>query len=219
MMHPSMDGAMVDDGQLPAMKQGAVVDPGGVAPTDHAPLAAPGHIERLIAAVSRQDPVAFRELYDLTSSRLLGVILRICRDRDVAEDVLQEVYLLVWRRSELYDAAGGAGMAWLTIVARRRALDMVRSLGRHTRRVEHVDDDVLANFPDLIEPPGQSDDLRRLLSCMAHLDDIHRRAILLAYYEGWSREELSVHFDRPEGTIKTWLRRSLIALRACMDRG
>lgn len=218
-MTSSLDGPMVDDGPLSHPKQGVVADPDAAGPTVRAGEPAPGQIERLIAAVSRQDPAAFRELYDLTSSRLLGVILRICRDRDVAEDVLQEVYLLVWRRSELYDAAGGAGMAWLTIVARRRALDMVRALGRHARRVEVVDDDVLANFPDMIAAPGQSDDLRRLLSCMSHLDETHRRAILLAYYEGWSREELSVHFGRPEGTIKTWLRRSLIALRACMDRG
>jgi RNA polymerase sigma-70 factor (ECF subfamily) len=174
-------------------------------------------IQRLLAAVKDQDAEAFRSLYDLTSRHLMGVIMRTCRDRQIAEDVLQEVFVQIWRRGHLYDPAMGPGLAWLTVLARRRAIDAVRSLVRRTRMTSDLGPDILDSLPAIAADPDQPADLRRLLRCLDRLDSSNRRAILLAYYEGWSREELALHFQRPEGTIKTWLRRSLIALRACME--
>ena len=176
-----------------------------------------GEVERLLAAVRDQDAEAFRALYDLTAGHLMGVVMRTCRDRAMAEDVLQEVYVQVWRRGHLYDPTLGPGLAWLTVLARRRAIDAVRSSGRRARHVSDLGLEMLDALPLRAHDIDQPTELRQLLHCLGKLDTRNRRAVLLAYYEGWTREELALHFERPEGTIKTWLRRSLIALRACME--
>lgn len=176
-----------------------------------------GEVERLLAAVRLQDQAAFRALYDLTCRHLMSVVMRTCRDRAMAEDVLQEVFVQIWRRGHLYDPAIGPGLAWLTILARRRAIDALRSSGRQARLTLDLDQALLEALPEIAADPDQPADLRRLLYCLNRLDDQNRQAVLLAYYEGWSREKLALHFQRPQGTIKTWLRRSLIALRACME--
>jgi RNA polymerase sigma-70 factor, ECF subfamily len=174
-------------------------------------------VERLLAAVKEQDEAAFRALYDLTCRHLMGVAMRTCRDRGMAEDVLQEVFVQIWRRSHLYEPALGSGLAWLTVLARRRAIDAIRSSGRRARLATDLGPDILEALPEIASDPDRPAELRRLLKCLDQLGGRNRHAVLLAYYEGWSREELALHFQRPEGTIKTWLRRSLIALRACME--
>lgn len=173
-------------------------------------------VDRLLAAVGRQDSGAFRRLYAQTSGRLMAVVLRICRDRSAAEDVLQNVYVQVWRRAADYDPAVGSAMAWLTVMARNRAIDHVRSQRREAPATTEADESALENLPAFTPGAEHSSELRALLTCLGKLPPQHARAVLLAYYEGLTREELAQQFGIPENTIKTWLRRGLIALRECM---
>lgn len=182
-------------------------------------MSEPVDVEGLLAAVARHDARAFKTLYDHTSGRLMAIVMRICRDRQAAEDVLQEVYVQIWRQSERFDATLGAGLAWMTVLARRRAIDHIRRLGRSDRVATETELELFERLPALSADPELSSELRALLVCLERIDPRHREAVLLAYYEGWSREELARRFDCPVGTIKTWLRRGLVTLRHCMDGG
>jgi RNA polymerase sigma-70 factor (ECF subfamily) len=173
-------------------------------------------IDALLQAVAQGDADAFRRLYDLTSARLMAVVWRICRAHAASEDVLQEVYVQVWRRAASFDPGRGPGIAWMIVIARHRAIDHVRASGRTAASGSAQDDLVLENLAAPAHDAERSDDLRALLRCLRRLDDRHARAILLAYYDGLSRAELAERFEIPENTIKTWLRRGLIALRQCM---
>jgi RNA polymerase sigma-70 factor (ECF subfamily) len=174
-------------------------------------------IEGLLVAVAGQDRTAFRALYDRTSGKLLAIILRICRERSAAEDILQEVYVQIWRRAETFDPELGTGQAWLSILARRRAIDYIRSLGRVDRVATETELDMLETLPARASGAENLSDLRILMRCIGRLNPQHGKAILLAYYDGWSREDLARHFGTPDGTIKAWLRRGLMSLRTCMD--
>ena len=176
-----------------------------------------GEINALLQAVAQRDTAAFRTLYERTCGYLMAVVLRICRDRQIAEDLLQDVYVQVWRRAETYDPAQGAGMGWLTVIARNRAIDHVRTQGRMQGHQAHDMQAEIDRLPSLTPDVAHMSDLRHLWGCLGRLPVEQRQAILLAYYDGWSREELARHFEIPENTLKTWLRRSLTALRSCME--
>ena len=174
-------------------------------------------LAELIAAIADQDRAAFERLYGLTSSKLLGVALRIVRDRGVAEDVVQDAYLKVWQGAGSYSVAAGRPMTWLITITRNRAIDLVR----RRRETTQPDGEDGQNWLDAVVEPRDREaeilDADRLRFCLGRLDDTHRRCLLQAYYEGFSREELAVRFDRPVNTIKTWLHRSAHALRSCLD--
>jgi RNA polymerase sigma-70 factor, ECF subfamily len=175
-----------------------------------------GSVDALIRVVASRDTAAFRSLYDLTSGHLMAVAMRICRDRRAAEDVLQDVYVNVWRRAGTFDPQLGSGPAWLVAMTRNRAIDHIRSTRREAPAVTEAEVAELENLPALVPGTDQSSDLNALLVCLRNLDPRHARAILLAYYNGLSRSELARHFNIPENTVKTWLRRGLLSLRQCM---
>ncbi len=174
-------------------------------------------INRLMLAVAGRDTDAFRALYEQTCGRLMAIVLSICRDRHVAEDLLQDVYVQVWRRADSFDAHQGSAMGWLTVIARHRAIDHIRSQARTYARTPADMQAELDRLPALTPDVEQTAELRALSACLERLQPEHRKAILLAYYHGWSRSELALHFNIPESTVKTWLRRGLIALRSFMD--
>lgn len=174
-------------------------------------------LTRMLQAAGRGDRRAFKALYDRTSPLLFGIVLRILRNRAMAEEVLQDAYLRIWRNAAAFSADSGAPLGWMAAIARNRAIDVVRQ--RREVLVEPDEDgrDWLESIPDpRADGPGFVA-LRQLGHCLGLLEDSHRRCVLLAYYEGWSREELAARFDRPVNTIKTWLHRGLAALRGCMD--
>ncbi|SDU01654.1 sigma-70 family RNA polymerase sigma factor [Stappia sp. ES.058] len=173
----------------------------------------------LLDAVSVGDRMAFRDLYARTSAKLFGVVLGICKDRTLAEDVMQEAYLRVWRFADGFDVTRASPVTWLATVARNAAIDAVRARGRAGAMFDSArdgdDEDPMMRVADPTEHPAPWD-LEALKACLASLETDHRRCVLLAYYEGYSREDLSERFDRPVGTIKTWLFRGLSALKACL---
>lgn len=175
------------------------------------------HLADLIAATARRDDRAFADLYDRTAAKLLGVIIRIVRDRAMAEDVLQEVYLRVWQSAASYAPESGRPMTWLISIARYRAIDIRR---RKTTESLPANEDGSDPFHAIAEDRDRERDIidnDRLRVCLGGLDERQRTCLLAAYYEGYSREELAIRFAAPVNTIKTWLHRSTQALRTCLE--
>ena len=177
----------------------------------------PPLLGQLLADTARGDRQAFQSLYQATSAKLFGIILRICRDRQISEDVLQETFLKIWRRAESYDRALGEPISWMSVIARRTAIDSLRQRSE-PRAVSATDEyDPLDFIADPASEGPDGADLAALRKCLGNLEDEQRSCVLLAYYEGFSREELGEKFGRPVGTIKTWLFRGLALLRDCLD--
>ena len=173
-----------------------------------------------IAGVVRGQPEALEALYRTTSAKLFGVCLRILKDRGEAEEVLQEVYLTVWRKAHVFDPDRGLSpMTWLAAMARNKAIDRLRSRGRR-RPAEPIDTaaglaDAAPSALDLLEVSGER---RRLDLCLAELDGPQRIAIRTAFFDGASYPELAERMGAPLGTLKSWVRRGLLKLRACLER-
>ena len=172
---------------------------------------------QLLAEVARGNKSAFARLYGLTHAKLLGVALRILRDRALAEDVLQESYLKVWRHASSYDPAIASPMTWMATIVRHGAIDAVRK-----RQIEALagDDDALSAVPSNDPDPVEEMHLARLrpkaLAAFARLPEDKRRLIMLAYLRDRSRHDLSIRLGVPANTVKTHLRRALLELRATM---
>lgn len=175
--------------------------------------------EELAEALGRAgqgDRAAFRRVYEATSAKLMGVCLRILADRQLAEDVLQDTYLTVWRKAETFDPGRASPITWLATLARNRALDRVRARGPRS----FVSDDILAATPDAAPLASETlafgDDYRRVVVCLDGLDPGHAAAVRQIFLNGLTYEALAQRIDTPIGTVKSWVRRSLIKLRACL---
>ncbi|WP_294537398.1 sigma-70 family RNA polymerase sigma factor [uncultured Rhodoblastus sp.] len=169
-----------------------------------------------LQGAAQGDRQAFAALYRATSPKLYATILRILNDRALAADVLQEVYVKIWRHAATYDAARAAPGTWMTAIARNRALDEARKRKPPTLDAESEELHLAAPEQDPLAGRDRQEELRRLLGCLDGLDAEKRRIVILAYCHGLSREDLSARFDHPTATIKTWLRRSLAQLRECL---
>lgn len=174
-----------------------------------ATFAHPEPVHALLTRVAAGDRAAFRALYDATSPRLYAVALRILGDRTAAEDVLQDVYVRIWRRAGSFDPARGAPMAWLGTIARNAALDAV-SVRRSDDALEAADQPEFAVAA--VDPPDA-----RLGQCLKRLPADQARAICESYIYGLSHAELARRLDAPLGTVKSWITRGMAALRKCME--
>jgi RNA polymerase sigma-70 factor (ECF subfamily) len=172
----------------------------------------------LVGAVAKGDAAAFERLYGATRAKLYGVLLRILGKPELAEEVMQETYLKVWKMADKFDPTLASPITWMVAMARNRAIDIVRKRGEISIEDEPEAQNVPAEAPAPLARREMTEELKRLLSCLGKLDPEKQRIVLLAYYSGWSREQLSTKLDIPVNTIKTWLRRSLLEIRECMGR-
>ncbi len=184
-------------------------------------------LSRLLARAGLGDRAAFATLYDQSSAHLLGVVLRIQRDRAQAEDILQEVYVNVWRAAKSFDAAQSQPMTWLTSIARNRAIDSLRRtqtqplMQTHFSNPDNEDSDVYDTVAD--DAPGPLDllsrasDARALTSCMEGLSAQQRQSVALAFFDGLSHAEVAANMRQPLGTVKSWVRRALLTLKGCLE--
>lgn len=176
-------------------------------------------LDRLILATAQGDHDAFHTLYIQSRAQLFGVILRIVRRGDRAEDVLQEVYLRIWSHASDYRPEKGAPMAWMTVIARNRALDWAR---RRTDVLSVAQDDGLDGLPDpdsmQLHWSDAGSDARALRDCLAELPKEQRDCILLAHVQGYTHDEISAALATPLGTVKSWIRRGLSRMKTCLDR-
>ena len=173
----------------------------------------------LMAAVAKGDQAAFERLYAATRAKLFGVALRILRRSDLAEEVIQDAYLKIWHNAGNFDPKLASPITWMVAIARNGALDVVRRKVEASVEDESRAMDVEADGQSPLAQREMTEELQRLLACMGGLHEEHRRVILLAYYNGWSREQLATELETPVNTIKTWLRRSLLDIRECLDHG
>ena len=169
----------------------------------------------LAARIKRRDPQAMADLYDRYGRLAYSVILRIVRDREMAEDLVQETFLRVWTRAQAFDSERGGLGPWLLAVARNRAIDYIRSAdGRMARSAfEIVEMENPALFSNLEKDVVTSDQARRIREALVKLDPNQRTVIELAYFEGLSQTEMAQKMSQPLGTIKTWVRTALKNLR------
>lgn len=180
----------------------------------------PEHLTQLLAAVAAGDQRAFAELYRSCSAHLFGVLLRILQRRDWAEEALQDCFLKVWQKSETYEAARGTPLTWLSTIARYRALDLLR-----IKRPEVAMPEEGEEPPMTLADPGQNpvdgaiegEGIGQLQNCLRGLQQEQRRSVLLAYYEGYTHQELAKAMAAPLGTVKSWVRRGLSRLRECLE--
>lgn len=189
-------------------------------------MAAPQELADLVARVALGDRQAFRRLYEATAPSLLGVALRLLRDRGRAEDVIQEAFVSVWHRAGGFRASASAPMTWLTAIVRNRALDTLRSDARHDADPlvddEDEDEDAAREVEDdRPEPLGlltQAADALAVRACLETIDGSQRQCLALAYYHGLTHAEMAAHLGSPIGSVKAWLRRGLEKLRRCLER-
>ncbi len=180
----------------------------------------PERLTQLLAAISGGDQRAFAQLYESCSSHLFGLLLRILQRRDWAEEALQDCFLKVWQKSETYEPSRGAPLTWLSTIARYRALDLLRMKRPEVEMPEEGEEP-----PMTLADPGQDpvdgaiegEGIGKLRDCMRGLQDEQRRSVLLAYYEGYTHQELAQAMQAPLGTVKSWVRRGLSRLRDCLE--
>jgi RNA polymerase sigma-70 factor (ECF subfamily) len=182
----------------------------------------------LLARTALGDRAAFSHLYQRTSGHLLAVVLRIQRDRALAEDLLQEVYVSVWKAAGGFDAARSQPLTWLTHIARNRAIDSLRRAQTQPQTDSlHRDDDedgstALEQQPDHAPGPldllGLASQKRELGACIERLSPPQRQSVALAFFDGLSHAEVAEQLREPLGTVKSWVRRALATLKGCLDR-
>jgi len=169
----------------------------------------------LAERLKRREPQAMADLYDRYGRLAYSVILRIVRDSEMAEDLVQETFIRIWSRSQAFDSKKGALGPWLLAVARNRAIDYLRSVdGRMARSsYELVEMENPALFANLESQVIASDQASRIREALSKLNASQRNVIELAYFEGLSQTEMAEKLGQPLGTIKTWVRTALKNLR------
>ena len=171
----------------------------------------PFDYESALEACARGERFALRAIYDRESRWLLGVVLRIVRNRETAQDVLQDAFVLIWQRADRFQRALGSGRGWIYTVVRHRALDEARRVVREVA----VGDDLEA-LADRVPTPD-AEPIDGLERCLAALDAKKRACVIEAFVEGRTHEEIATRLAAPLGSVKTWIRRGLISLRECLS--
>jgi RNA polymerase sigma-70 factor, ECF subfamily len=175
------------------------------------------HAGALLVLIADGDKAAFAALYDMLSSRVFGLILRVLVDRSQSEEVLQEVFLEVWQSASRFAPNKGQGRAWVFTMAHRRAIDRVRASQASTDRDFRIgirDTDVA--FDSVAEEASLRIEAEGIASALSALPEVQREAILLAYFGGYSQTEIAALTGTPLGTVKTRMRDGMTRLRAEM---
>lgn len=174
-------------------------------------------LRRLMAAVAGGDQRAFSELYDATSARVYGMVLRVLRDPGYSEETTQEVFLQIWRSAPSYDPNQGSPLAWIMTLAHRRAVDRVRSEQSGTDREAAYG--AISHSPEhdqVLEAVTQRLESDAVIACLDTLTDTQQESVRMAYYSGRTYREVAEHLGVAVPTIKSRIRDGLIKLKTCL---
>ena len=178
-------------------------------------------LAHLLARIALKDQQALQQLYDKVAARLNGVAKKILYDEDLSNDVLQETFLQIWHNAAEYRRDQSEPMTWMTSLLRYRTLDKLRAENREQKRRDQYEEiqelfgEIHASSPIKGLLQGEADSL--LHRCLSTLDMMNKNAILMAYYYGYSREDIAIHVGQPINTVKAWLKRGLARLAQCLD--
>lgn len=176
-------------------------------------------VAELLAGCARRDRETFHRLYKITAPQLLACLLRILRQRSLAEDALQDVFVQVWNRAGQFEPGRGSAWGWLIAIARYRAIDLRRREGRMATDTG-TDLDLIAANDETIDASalGFGERTARMLAhCMGTLQPRQRDCIVLAFQGGLTHAEVSEEIGEPLGSVKSWIRRGLSALKRCLE--
>lgn len=171
-----------------------------------------------LAACARGEREGLRRIFDAEASRLMTIAHRIVRRHDLAEEVVQDAFLQIWRKASQYSPARGSARGWIVTIVRNRSLNLLRD----ARREELADVEVLDAMRDTehrslaTDVFADLDATSRLRDCLAQLDEAKRSSIIMAYLSGYTHGEIAGRLRVPLGTAKAWIRRGLSVLRECM---
>lgn len=171
----------------------------------------------LLSRVALRDRRAFARLYRLASPKLFGIALRILRERTETEEALQEIFIKVWQRAERYDPDQSSPMTWLSAIARNHAIDVIRARKPQASDLDEAFD-IASTEPGPEALAINASEGARIDGCMKALESDRADAVRKAYVEGLSYQELADFYKIPLNTMRTWLRRSLLKLRECLEQ-
>ena len=176
-------------------------------------------LSEALRRVASGEKNALETVYSATSAKLFGICLRILNDRQEAEDVLQEIYLGVWRRADSFDSSRASPITWLATLARNRAIDRLRSL-RRTAGADPVEDalDIADAAPGALAVMESREEAMRLAGCLCELEERTAGVIRAAFFGGLTYSEMAERSNVPSGTMKSWIRRGMMKLKECLQR-
>lgn len=160
---------------------------------------------------------ALRRLFDREAGQLLGVAQRIVRRPDLADEVVQDAFLQIWQKAGSFDPARGNGRGWIYAVVRNAALNLVRHRAYETGFADGAMDALVDPDPDALSRLADEGDALALQRCLSRLDEGRRQVVLLAFVAGLTHVQIAARLGQPLGTIKAWVRRSLLALKECLS--
>ncbi|MDR5859384.1 sigma-70 family RNA polymerase sigma factor [Halomonas eurihalina] len=174
------------------------------------------HLRNLLQLVAQSDRPAFAQLYEATSAKLYGTVLRILKERSRTDDVIQDVYVTIWQKAAQFKASRASPITWMVAIARHSAIDELRRQSRAPHESEDVLSQISADETGAHEHIEHEQDARQLHACLEELEANHQNMVRLAYLDGWSRADLAAYFEQPVNTVKTWLHRALKQLKGCL---
>lgn len=179
-------------------------------------MATQPELVNLVRSTARGDQIAFKELYSETSPRLFSLCLRMLKDREWAEEVLQEAFVKVWHYASEYHEDRGCVTTWLTSIVRYRALDHLRA-HKATESLDNQLTEQVSSEADPLQWLTRGDEINALELCLDQLTDQQKQLIVMSFIEGLTHQELMQRIPTPLGTIKSWIRRGLQSLRRCLQ--
>ncbi len=171
-----------------------------------------------LADIARGDRVAFSRLYERTAPHLFAQALRILKRSDLAEEVLQECFLKIWKQAGDFDVERGTAMAWIATMLRNRCLDILRRMPREPVAMAVASENFFSDVG--VDPLAYLEEKREagaLQRCLDLLSQDERRAVVTAFWSGLTHRELAERFQSPLGTVKSWVRRGLERLKGCLE--
>ena len=176
------------------------------------------HLAQLLAKTAHGDHGAFEVIYEQVAPTVFGTVRRVVRDPCLSEEVTQEVFIEIWRTASRFNSSKGSPIAWVAMIAHRRAVDRVRAEQRSADRDRRAASSEIA-YDEVAESAEHNLDRERVRHCLKRLTDLQREVVTLAYYRGYTYREVAGLLGVPAGTVSTRMRDGLIRLRDCLGVG